>query len=69
MKIECKVEYKDGNVVITVPYNGDPSAFPVSSTGKSRLIASARYVECENTPDPNLLVSVGLLSTISRQGR
>lgn len=62
-----KVEYKDGNVIITIPYSGDPFEFPLSSTGKSHLIAALRFVECEGSPDPNLLVSAGLLSKVKKK--
>lgn len=69
MADDVKIEYKDGNVIITMPYDGNPLPFKVSTTGKSRLIANHRFLKCENSPDPNLLVSAGMLSMVSGKAK
>lgn len=65
-----KIEYRDGNVVITIPYKpGDEKNAATSSTGKSRLLANTKgFADIEGAPDA-LKIGVNLIYVIPKNER
>lgn len=65
-----KIEYVKDAVVITIPYKkGDAGKAELSSSGKSRMVATTKsFVEVPGAPDP-LKLQVNMISPIPRGER
>lgn len=63
-----KIEYKDGNIVITVPYEAGKE-YPKSSTGKSRMVGtSSGFLPVAGTPD-SVKVNFSIIEVIPKDKR
>ena len=62
------IEFKNGNILITVPYN-EGKGYPKSTSGKSRVVASSNgFAAIPGAPD-NVKVNLNVIEIIAKGDR